>query len=128
MRLKYFLISVMVILFTGVLSAQQIKPVSSQSVSELVNKNSKIVLLDVRTPLEFQQGHLKGAVNIDARHPEVTKQLDQLDRNASYVVYCRTSNRSGVVGDYLVKKGFKDVSQMMDGYTGWLQNGLSVVK
>ena len=68
------------------------------------------MIIDVRTPAEFSGGHLDGAVNIDIQSPDFASQIDALDRNGSYVVYCRSGNRSGMAMAQMLDMGFTDVS------------------
>lgn len=51
-------------------------------------------LIDVRTPAEFASGHLEGASNIDVQSADFAAQVAQLPKDAPYVVYCRSGNRS----------------------------------
>jgi phage shock protein E len=68
------------------------------------------MIIDVRTPAEFSGGHLEGAVNIDIQSSDFASQIDDLDRNGSYVVYCRSGNRSGMAMAQMLDMGFTDVS------------------
>lgn len=52
------------------------------------------VVVDVRTPEEFEAGHVEGATNIDAQADDFEQQVAELDPGATYVVYCRTGSRS----------------------------------
>lgn len=113
---------------TFALHAQQIKPVNSNQVNTMLQKEKDWVVLDVRTPEEFKAGHIKGAVNIDIRQTDAFAKLDKLNHKAKYIVHCRTSHRSKVAVDYMAKKGFTTVYQMMDGMNGWNEQGLAVVK
>ncbi|OWP65183.1 rhodanese [Hymenobacter amundsenii] len=70
---------------------------------------SNVVLLDVRTPEEFATGHLPGAGNLDFRAPDVAEQLQKLDPNKTYVVYCASGNRSNKTALLMQEKGFKHV-------------------
>lgn len=54
-----------------------------------------VVVLDVRTPEEFAEGHLPGAVNLDVSDPGFEQGLEELDRDATYAVYCRTWQTHG---------------------------------
>ena len=68
------------------------------------------VVLDVRTPAEFAQGHVAGARNIDINDSAFRDQLSRLDRQAPYVVYCRTGNRSAAAVATMQDLGFVDVA------------------
>lgn len=68
------------------------------------------MIIDVRTPAEFAGGHLDGAVNIDIQSADFTSRIESLDRNGSYVVYCRSGNRSGMAMAQMLDMGFTDVS------------------
>ena len=81
------------------------------------------VLLDVRTPEEYAEGHLEGAQLIDFYGPTFETQLEALDREASYAVYCRSGNRSGQVLARMRELGFIDVVDLEGGIVAWQKNG-----
>lgn len=64
------------------------------------------MIVDVRTPAEFASGHLEGAINIDVRAADFDAQVDALDRDAEYLVYCRSGNRAGSAIDRMAAMGF----------------------
>lgn len=68
------------------------------------------MIIDVRTPAEFAGGHLDGAVNIDIQSPDFASRIDELARDGSYVVYCRSGNRSGMAMAQMLDMGFTEVS------------------
>lgn len=88
------------------------------------------VLIDVREPGEFEQGHIDGAVNqprgllefVITRHPALAEiaanQPDQL-ANTEIVLYCRSGARSALAAQSLQKLGFTNVHSLAGGYTGW---------
>jgi rhodanese-related sulfurtransferase len=94
----------------------------------MVQKDKKLIIIDVRTVEEFNSGHIKGAINIDIRQPNALSKIDKLDHNAKYIVHCRTNRRSKNVVDYMVQQKFIAVYQMVDGMNGWVQNNLPLVK
>lgn len=102
--------------------------VNSKQASTILQKNKKMLVLDVRTADEFNAGHIKGAINIDIRQDDALSRIDQLDRKAGYLVYCRTNHRSGIAVEHMLQSGFKTVYQMMDGFPGWVTNQLPVEK
>ena len=63
-------------------------------------------LIDVRTPAEFAEGHLEGATNINLQSSDFTAQVSQLPKDAQYVVYCRSGNRSAQAIDQMTALGF----------------------
>ena len=96
---------------------------------ELVRKNQgrpDFVVLDVRTPAEFAAGHLPGAVNVDFHAPDFEARLGKLDKNRSYLVYCRTGNRSGKALVILERLGFSRGFHLQDGIADWQRRGLPV--
>ena len=86
------------------------------------------VVLDVRTPHEFAEGHLPGAVNLDIEGRDFAGRLQGLDRGKSYVVYCRTGNRSMRAVRAMEQLGFQLILHMPQGIVGWQERGLQVSK
>ena len=84
-------------------------------------------ILDVRTPQEYAQGHLPGAVNVDVSSPDFTAQLAALDPSAPYAVYCHSGNRSGVAVSTMAEQGFTDAYHLEGGITAWQEAGGEVV-
>lgn len=101
------------------MSAQEKKEVTADSVKIILAKEKGWVVLDVRTPEEFSQGHVPGAININVHEEDAYNRIGKLDKDAKYIVYCRTRNRSNQAADYMIKNGFKTVYQMTDGIVGW---------
>jgi len=85
-----------------------------------------LVVLDVRTPEEFAEGHLAGAVLVDFYDPDFTEQLAALDPDLPYVVYCRSGNRSGQTMPLLEQLGFESAVNVDGGILSWAQAGLPV--
>lgn len=84
------------------------------------------VALDVRTPEEFGEGHLRGAVNLDFYAVDFAEQLAGLDRDATYVLYCRSGNRSATAAAMMRDLGFVSVFEVDGGILAWQQAGLPV--
>ena len=114
--------------FTFFAQAQKIVQVTSNQVSSLLEKNKKWIVLDVRTPAEFKEGHIKNAINIDINADDSHQKIDKLNKKARYIVHCRSNHRSGVAVEYMNKQGFKTIYQMSDGYTGWSANNKPIEK
>ena len=84
------------------------------------------VILDVRTPQEFAEGHLRGAVNLDIQAPDFERQLKALDRGKTYLVYCRTGNRSIRAVRAMEQLGFQSIQHMAQGIVRWQDRGFPV--
>ena len=85
-----------------------------------------VVVLDVRTPEEFAEGHLAGAVNVDASAPDFDEQVSELDADATYAVYCRSGSRSAAAVKRMQAGGFTDVEHLGGGILAWQEAGLPV--
>lgn len=81
------------------------------------------VLLDVRTQEEFETDHLPNAINISYLSTDLVEQLEQLDPQVSYYVYCRTSRRSVRVCTLMKNMGFSNVYHLKDGLIGKVIDG-----
>ncbi len=101
--------------------------ISADSLKIMLNTKHGI-LLDVRTPEEFTEGHLLGAINIDYNNDGFAAALDTLDKTKQYEVYCRSGHRSGESAKMMVKKGFKKVYNLEGGILKWQESGFEVVK
>lgn len=94
----------------------------------LQNPPASLTVLDVRTPEEFAQGHVPGAVNADFFGPRFEQQLGALDKSKTYLVYCRTDNRSGQAVDMMRAQSFSKIVQMKGGITEWNREQLPTEK
>jgi phage shock protein E len=105
-----------------------IKNMNSQEASKLLANNSDIIILDVRTPREFNDGHIKGAKNINIADGDFQSQIEKLNRDSTYFVYCRTGNRSGRAIRLMEQLDFKSIYHLQHGITEWVGEGKPVVK
>lgn len=68
------------------------------------------VVIDVRTPAEFAAGHLADALNIDVSASDFESRIEELDKEASYVLYCQSGNRSTQAAEKMADLGFTDLT------------------
>lgn len=85
------------------------------NVNEINFKNKKNVLLDVRTPEEFAEGHVPGAVNIDVKNPNFEEEIQKLDTKKNYFIYCKSGVRAKLATEKMQEKGFKNAKNFKDG-------------
>lgn len=86
-----------------------------------------VVTLDVRTPDEFNQGHIAGAINIDVEASTFENEVSKLDKSKSYAVYCQSGRRSGIATGQMEKLGFANLSNLQNGILDWMAQGMPVV-
>ncbi|HHP7243047.1 MAG TPA: rhodanese-like domain-containing protein [Elainellaceae cyanobacterium] len=78
-----------------------------------------LVVLDVRTAQEYVSGHLDKSINIDFRGEGFKEELDKLDRQSTYLVYCRSGRRSHESMQIMNEIGFYHVYDMAGGINSW---------
>lgn len=83
---------------------------SSPQISQAEEKN--MIVIDVRTPDEFNSSHVEGSINIDFLNPNFMKEIAKLDKNQNYKVYCRSGNRSGQAEKMMKTLGFLKVENI----------------
>lgn len=77
------------------------------------------VVLDVRTAGEFAGGKLRGARNIDIMSSNFVSQIKNLPKDKTYLIYCRSGNRSGQACAILSEEGFENVKNLAGGIMRW---------
>lgn len=110
------------------MAQQQPVNLNAQQAAQLLQTNKNVVVLDVRTPAEFREGHLKNAINVDYNAPDFEQQLARLDNQKPYLVHCAAGGRSTRSLPVLQKLGFRSVRHLDGGLNAWQQAGLPVVK
>jgi rhodanese-related sulfurtransferase len=87
---------------------------------------SNTVVIDVRTPQEFAERHIEGAMNIDFYDIHFENKINAIDKSKTILVYCKSGNRSGKAATILAKNKFKNVYDLSGGITNWIASGKSV--
>lgn len=129
----FYLISVvffiLLTLFFVSANSKVVKSITAEELYKLLNddKTNDVVLIDVRTKEEFNNGHINKAINIDYYSKDFKEKLSKLDKKKSYVLYCRSGNRSGKSALIMEQLGFKTIYDM-GGINKWIEAGYSIVK
>ena len=83
-------------------------------------EQDSVIILDVRTLAEVNAGAIQGAIHLDFYHPDFQDKLSLLDKSSTYLVYCRSGNRSSQASALMTERlGFKDVKNLLGGYQAW---------
>jgi rhodanese-related sulfurtransferase len=101
-----------------------------QTTEELQNKISNLaqdeILLDVRTPEEFRQGHISGAINFDISNSNIMQEIVNLDHSKTYILYCRSGGRSQLASMIMQQKGLQVINSSV-GIIHWNKAGLELI-
>lgn len=95
--------------------------VSAQDLHDTVTGTSSIVLVDVRAPLEFEDGHISGAINIPVA--DLRTRYTELEPDKPTFVMCSSGNRSSLAASILKQHGFREVHNVAGGMTGYSTAG-----
>lgn len=104
----------------------EVRSVSAQTFNREISDND-VEIVDVRTPEEYAEGYIGGAINIDVQSPDFPKEAAMaLDRTKTIYVYCRSGKRSLKAAEELMKLGYKVVN-LKGGIMEWTGDELPVV-
>jgi len=113
----------------------RIREIGAAEAAEALESNRKTLVLDVREPGEYAEGHIPGALNIprgllepkaDLEYPNREPRLS--DRAQPIIVHCASGARSAFAADVLQAMGFTNVQSMAGGIQAWKEKGLPVEK
>ena len=115
-------------LFANAQSQSEVEVLEPQAFIERVKADTSAIILDVRQPEEFAEGHLAQAINLDWLNQTVfINGLAKLNKHKTYYIYCRSGRRSQAAAGKLKAEGFQ-VIDLKGGYLHWVELGLPVVK
>ena len=107
-------------------SVADLTPAEAEKMIKTNQRDSAFVILDVRTPEEFNSGHLAGAVNVDYRSSDFQNKIDELSKSRTYLLYCRTGHRSANALSLMKSKGYQRVYNMLGGITRWREENRDI--
>lgn len=128
--LQYFLLLICLVSCTFDISTetQILRDISIEDAQTLIaNKNDQLVILDVRTPKEYDDGHLKGAINENFYLGVFPDNIKKMDKDKTYLVYCQEGPRAKKAIKLMKEQGFKEAYNLYGGYEKWQQAGLEVI-
>jgi rhodanese-related sulfurtransferase len=112
-------------------STQIIEDITPQEAFTLIQdsqNNPDFIIIDVRTRQELTDGHIENVINIDFYSETFRDELNNLDKNKKYLIYCRSGNRSGSALDIMAELNFEEVYNILGGILSWEAEGLPTVK
>lgn len=101
----------------GCQSNTEFKSVDAQQFAEVI-ADKDVQLVDARTPEEFSEGHIPGAVNMDVKSADFDAQIATLNPACPVAVYCRSGRRSKLAAERMTNAGLQ-VTELADGILSW---------
>ena len=95
------------------------KNISPKEFQEKMQNDGNSVVLDVRTPEEYEEKHIPGSINIDIKEPDFQDKLDELPEDKQYLVYCRSGGRSARACQIMATEGFENLYNLEGGILDW---------
>ena len=109
---------------TGTQTIDLVSP--SEAAAIIDDASDDLVILDIRTPEEYQAARIEGAIMVDFYAADFTDQLGELDKDVPYVMYCNSGNRSADAAKTMEDLGFAEVHEIDGGIQNWYQQGYPV--
>ena len=108
-------------------TTQSIELVSPTEAAQVIADDpAGLVVLDIRTPQEFNEARLADAVMVDFYAEDFAAQLETLDKDVPYVMYCNSGNRSSDAVKTMKDLGFVEVYEIDGGIVNWYDQGLPI--
>jgi rhodanese-related sulfurtransferase len=110
---------------------QIVKTINSVESARMIKKNLKnknFVILDVRTPQEYAEGHLANATNVDFAAVDFAEKIGKLDKAKKYLVYCRTGHKSARATEVMKTQSFQTIYNLDGGITKWTADNNPIIK
>lgn len=104
---------------------QRIEPIDPEQLAERLESGAPPLVVDVRRPSEFEQGHIDGSLHIP--YGELARRLDELPRDRQIATICKAGARSGLAASILQREGFDVVHVARGGVGTWQAEGRRVV-
>ena len=130
--MKGILLSTLIIFFFSCTNHSQqqhgVQLVSVQAFAEALKSTPNATIIDVRTPEEFEGGHLTDAVNFNVLGPDFQSQVAKLDKTQPVFVYCKVGGRSADAVEKMKSMGFTTIYDMKGGSMAWSSAGMESTK
>lgn len=125
---KIFLVLHLFVLLSFSCVGQTTMPlVEADDLQALLREDSSIVVLDTRSPEEYQTGHLENARFVNYTTFQLSN-IQDISEETPIVVYCLSGGRSGLIAQQLLKAGYQNVKNLNGGIRSWQSAGFNVEK
>lgn len=97
-----------------------IQDVNKEQVNNLLDK--QVIVIDIRNDKEFKEGNIKTSFNLDFQKREFIDNLESLNKEKEYLIYCASGNRSLKASHIMKSLGFKTIYNYKKGYKDWIKD------
>lgn len=108
--------------------SQDILAKDAYKIIEANQSNEEFIILDTRTSGEYKRGHIQNSFFVDYSSPSFKAEIEKLDRNKKYIIYCHSGGRSKTTLNMMKKLGFKEAYNMIGGIVAWSKSGYQLVQ
>ncbi|QNL22497.1 rhodanese-like domain-containing protein [Hyphobacterium sp. CCMP332] len=127
-HLTFITILVIVNSFSCQVNGQNIKVLDPKQYEASISEIENVQLVDIRTPKEYNQGHILGSENINFYDSDFETRMLQLDKSKPVMLYCASGGRSANASDKLSKLGFTQIIDLKGGIRAWTAAGKTIAK
>lgn len=113
---------------TVVSNPENVKSVAPQGFSDAIKNDNNYIIVDVRTPQEYNHGYIKGAKNIDYNKNNFNSKMEEIDKNKTLYIYCASNNRRGKANRQIQNLKFSNIIELKGGFYAWGSSKFPVVK
>lgn len=100
----------------------KIKQINGKDVIEFIKNEKDLVIIDIRTSMEFMQGSINNSKNIDFYHPSFLSEVKKLDKNKKYLIYCASGGRSKAACGLLESLNFQYIYELKGGFSSYINH------
>ncbi|WKN44118.1 rhodanese-like domain-containing protein [Tunicatimonas pelagia] len=126
-RIVVYLLWIIVLPSVESCAQSEVPLIEADALQKLVQEDNSVVVLDTRSPEEYQSGHLENARFVNYATFQLSDVQD-IPLDSLVVVYCLSGGRSGRVAQQLLKAGYQDVKNLNGGIRSWQTAGFNVEK
>ena len=112
-------------------SQDSVTTIEANAAKDFVGQHENAVIMDVRTPVEYEMSHITGSVNVNVQDESFEDMVVALDPNKTYIVHCTKNpadGRSSRALETLKSLGFKHLYSLEGGYVAWKDAGLPLTE
>lgn len=101
------------------MSNSNFENISAGEFKAKIEADANTVVLDVRMKEELEGGFIKNSINLNIMSSSFVEEIKKLDKSKTYLIYCRSGNRSAKACGFMANEGFKDLYNLIGGYGAW---------